>query len=207
MSAQTSVRLLGLACMIGSAAFSLINLLEVFRPSMGSRGTVFNPPQFRLYMLTLALVMPGFFAGQLGYYWIGAGGRSRMSRTILVVAGLGCASFSAGTIYAAVTLKDPGIHVIGIVLNQLLAPFLWFVAAIRTRRVRMWKKVWPLTMALIPWLMFWVAVPLGFPRFAAPAVVGMFWLIFGYADFSEASITNPMKLKVDLNEREGNHGN
>jgi hypothetical protein len=35
----------------------------------------------------------------------------------------------------------------------------------------------------------------------------MFWLIFGYAVFSEASITNPMTLKVALNEREGNHGN
>jgi hypothetical protein len=57
------IRTLGLACVIGSIAFSAANLFEVFHPSMGSRGTVFNPVQFRAYMLTLGLVvMPGFFS-------------------------------------------------------------------------------------------------------------------------------------------------
>lgn len=177
----------GIACVVGSATFSAVNLMEVFDPSLGPRGVVLDVSQFRLYVLALGLVvMPGFLAGQFGFHRLGAAGGRLFSKIILIVSGIGCAAFSAGALYSAVTLRDPAIHGIGIVLNMLLAPILWFVAAMRARRVTKWKRVWPLVMGLIPWLMFWVAVPLGFPRFGAPAVVGVFWLVFAYAVFSEA---------------------
>ena len=189
MTSDKLIQWCGIACIAGSATFSAVNLIEVFDPSMGRRGLVLDVRQFRIYMLALSLlVMPGFFAGQLGFHRLGAAGRGLFSKIILTVSGTGCAAFSVGALYAAITLNDTGIQVIGIVLNQLLAPILWFIAAMRARRATKWKRVWPLAMGLIPWAMFWIAVPLGFPRFGAPAVVGVFWLIFGFAVFSEARV-------------------
>ncbi len=184
MRDKRSIRELGLACVAGGAAFSLVSLAEIVRPSIDFRsGGVLEPGQFRTFMLTMALVvMPGFFLGQLGFFRLGAAGRGGFAKAALALAAVGCACLSGGFLYSAVTLEpDRYLSAIGIPLNQVLVPVLWSVLAWRAREVAPWRRAWPLLITLGTCFMFWVVVPAGLPRFGAPAVVGLLWLVFGLA--------------------------
>src|SRR5688572_20406814 len=88
------IRGLGLACVAGGAAFSLVSLAEIVRPSIDFRsGGIVEPRPFRTFMLTMAfVVMPGFFLGQLGFFRLGAAGRGGFAKAALAMIRAGSTS-------------------------------------------------------------------------------------------------------------------
>ncbi len=173
--------------MIGGAALAAGCFIELVDPSFGPMGDVVDPTRARMFLLTLALVaMPGLFATQLGFHLSGAAGGGTLSRVILGLGGLGCLFVSVPSLLSAITLENQGLQLIGQLMTMVLAPILWGLAAMRAKRVAIWKRIWPTLTGFWPPLMFSVAVPTGLPAFAVPGMAGIYWMVFGYAVWSEA---------------------
>lgn len=185
------IRKCGLRGMIGGAALAVGSFIEMVDPSFGPSGDVVDPFRGRMFLLTLALVvMPGLFATQYGFYLSGAAGASRFAKIILTIGGVGCLFVAVPSLVSAATLRTYNVQLVGQLATLMLAPVLWGHAALRAKRVATWKRMWPVLTGLWPPLMFVVAVPAGFPAFAVPALAGVFWIVFGFAVWSETE-TSP----------------
>jgi cytochrome c oxidase assembly factor CtaG len=173
--------------MVGGAALALGCLIQTVNPSFGPQGNVVDPLGARMFLMMLALVaMPGLFFTQLGFHQLGAAGGGTVSRVILWIGGIGCLFVAVPSIVSAITLTNQATQLIGQLLAMMVAPILWGLAALRARKVAPWKQIWPTLTGLWPPLMFTVAVPAGLPPFAVPGFAGLYWLVFGYAVWSEA---------------------
>ena len=189
MADASLIRKCGLRGMIGGAALAIGCFMEMIDPSFGPNGDIVDPLGGRMFLLMLALVaMPGLFSTQYGFYSMGAAGTTRFAKIILLIGGFGCVLVAVPSLIAAVTLQNSGVQLIGQLAAMMLAPVLWGHAALRAKRVAMWKRMWPVLTGLWPPLMFVVAVPAGFPAFAVPGLAGIFWLVFGFAVWSEAEV-------------------
>ena len=173
--------------MIGGAALALGSFFQVIDPSFGPNGEFVDPFGGRMVLVTLALVaMPGVFFTQYAFHRLGAAGGGSLSRIILGIGGVGCLFVAVPSLVSALTLTNQGLQIVGQVLTMMVAPVLWGLAALRARRVALWKRVWPTLTGFWPPLIAIVAVPAGFPAFAVPGLAGICWMVFGYAAWSEA---------------------
>jgi hypothetical protein len=180
------IRRYGVACAVSGVALAVACLVEVMDPSLGPRGEIVDPRGYRIFMLVLGgVVMPGFLAGQIGYHRSGAAGGGVLSKTALIIGAIGCGFIALPSLLAVVTLGNYGVQLVGQLATMMIAPLLFGIAALRAKRVRPWKRVWPLAMGLWPPLMFGFAVPAGFPAFGVPGGAGMLWAVLGYALWSD----------------------
>jgi hypothetical protein len=174
--------------MIYALIFSAVGIWEVLSPSIGEHylgdDRLINPATWRIKLVLLAL--PGFFAGQLGYYLSGAAGRNWFSKAIIVLAAIGITMSMAGTLHEAATLRQATVFGIslfglGMPLGQWISTFLLGVAALFARRVPFWKRIWPMWLGVAPQVIFPIYIfVFGWPAFAALATNGLNWLVFGY---------------------------
>jgi hypothetical protein len=190
MTDAAMIRRCGARGMIGGAALALGCFIQIVDPSFGPRGEVIDPAGARMFLMTLGLVaMPGLFSTQLGFHKLGAAGGGTLSRIILWVGAIGCLLVTVPSLIEAITLRPMNVQLAGQLLAMMVAPILWGLAALRAKRVALWKQVWPTLTGLWPPLMFSVAVPAGFPPFGVPGLAGIYWFVFGYAVWSEANVT------------------
>lgn len=176
--------------MVGAAMFSLNGVWEILQPSLSvpDQGEVIDPVHFRIQLLIFIFIcMPGFFAGHLGYYLTGAVGKSWIGKSILVLSGIGAVLYVIGALYGVVTLFRPLPFRLGIAITVVLCPFLLGVTALIVRTVPLWKRIWPIMMTAAPSILFPVFAANGWPTYGPLTINGMFWLVFGYAVYSEGS--------------------
>jgi hypothetical protein len=199
MTPANVIRACGLASIVAGVTFAAVNGAEVLQPSMGAQGGVLHEGPFRVYQLAMALVvMPGFFAGHLGYYAVGAAGGGPTARSILSVAAAGCGTFVSSALYAAASLDDTPFRLAGYPINEIgmalvmfLAPLLWGIVGLQEGDLPAWKRLWPLVVGLTPAVLFGLAVPRGLPPLGPPVAIGLAWLVFGVAVFTEARADRP----------------
>jgi hypothetical protein len=184
MTDTAAVRRLGAACIAAGIAFFLNGIWEVLQPSIEGRipFSVLDPAHFRVQFVVFAvLCAPGFFAGQLGFYQAGAAGRSWFAKAAVAIAGLGACLYITSMLSTAVTLQLSPLQKWGVPLAQWLSPVLLGVAALFTKRVAVWKRIWPIWLGVAPSILFplYISV-LGWPAFAALATSGLNWVVFGF---------------------------
>jgi hypothetical protein len=191
MTNQNLVRNLGIACTIGAALFSANGIWEVLQPSISgnlrSDQSIIDPLHFRIEMLIFGfLCVPGFFAGQLGYYLCGATGKNWFAKLIILVSAVGAILYACGAVIQVVTLEQSSLFGIGIMTTVWLCPVLLGIAALFARTVALWKRLFPFLLLIVPAIAFPVFISNDLPRFGALAINGLGWMIFGYVVFSEA---------------------
>lgn len=178
-----TIRMLGIACMIGAVFFSANVIWQVLQPSIVS-GVPYDIFHYRILWLVFGLLCaPAFFAGQLGYYLSGAAGRNWFSKTIIVLAAVGAAMYTLNALSMAVTLRDIPLLGWGLPLSQWISTFLLGIAALFARRVTVWKRLWPVWTGIVPIILFL------FPPYLSVVfswrALGLNWLIFGYAVYTQ----------------------
>ena len=183
-----TIRMLGIACMIGAVFFSANVIWEVLQPSIVS-GVPYDIFHHRILWLVFGLLCaPAFFAGQLGYYLSGAAGRNWFSKTIIVLAAVGAAMYTLNALSMAVTLRDISLLGLGLPLSQWISTFLLGIAALFARRVTVWKRLWPVWTGIAPMILLILPLYLSvfsWRAFAPLATKGLNWLIFGYAVYTQ----------------------
>jgi hypothetical protein len=190
MISSSTIRILGAVCMLGGLVFTATGVWEVLLPSVNmDNGSVLviDRWHFRVQEALFGLVCaPAFFGGQLGYYLAGAAGRGWLARIGLAVGGMGAAAYAMSGASTTLTGSTSAWHFVGVLLGQWIAPLILGVAAVFVRRVPVWKRAWPVWVALAPHVLFplYISV-LGWPRFLALATSGVNWTIFGYAVLTE----------------------
>ena len=200
MTNRALVGRLGLACLIYGAIFSAVGIWEVLSPSIANNPgdvQILNPTGWRVKLLLLAI--PGFFAGKLGYYLSGAAGRNWFSKSVIILAALGHAMTASAELYGAATLRTARIFgfplfSLGLLLGQWTSTFLLGVAAVISRRVSVWKRVWPIWVGIAPQVIFPLYIfVIGWPAFAALATNGLNWMVFGYVVWSLGELQKPSR--------------
>lgn len=189
-----TVRRLALVCMAYALVFSAVGIAEVLSPSIGEHylgdERILDPLHWRINCVLLAL--PGFFAGQLGYFLAGAAGRGRFARIVIALAALGATMSMAGQLLTAVTLRSNDLFGYGMPLGQWIATLLLGVAALLAKQVTLWKRIFPLWVAVAPQVFFPLYIfVFGWPAFAALATQGVNWLIFGWLVWQESRQARP----------------
>jgi hypothetical protein len=182
-----TIRMLGIACMLGGIFFSANGIWEVLQPSLTVTGEPQDLFHFRALWLVFGLLCaPAFFAGQLGYYLTRAAGRHWFSRTIIVLAALGATMYVLNSLSLALTLRRIPLMGMGLPLHQWISTLLLGIAALGARRVTVWKRLWPVWTGIAPAILFPLYLSVfGWPAFAALATSGVNWTIFGYAVYTE----------------------
>jgi len=188
MTNQNLVRYLGIACSIGAALFSANGIWEILQPSISmDPPTILDPLHFRIQMLIFGfLCVPGFFAGQLGYYLAGATGKNWFAKLIILVSAVGTILYACAAVFQAVTLEPSPLFVIGIMITLWFCPALLGIAALFARTVTLWKRLFPFLLVIVPAIAFPVFISNNLPPYGALAINGLGWMIFGYIVFSEA---------------------
>ncbi len=189
MAKPQTVRMLGIACMIGAVFFSANGIWEVLQPSMAENppGALLDPFHYRILWLVFGLLCtPAFFAGQLGYYFSGASGRNWFGKIIIVLAAIGATLYMLDALSKAVTLHGISLWGLGLPLSQWISTFLLGIAALFAGKVAVWKRVWPVWTGIAPQILFPIYIfVFGWPAHAALATQGLNWVIFGYAVYTE----------------------
>ena len=188
MTNQNLVRNLGIACSIGAVLISAGSIWEVLQPSIQlNPRMIIDPVHFRIMILIFAFLgVPGFFAGQLGYYLCGATGKNWFAKLIILVFAVGTIVYACAAVIQAVTLERSSLLEIGIMITQSLCPALMGIAALFARTVALWKRLFPFLLVIVPAIAFPVFLSNNLHPYGALAINGLGWMIFGYVVFSEA---------------------
>jgi len=188
MTKPKTIQILGLVCIISAAIFSANGVWEIMQPSImvSDQFIILDPLHFRIQMLIFGfLCVLGFFAGQFGYYLRGAAGKNWFSKIVIAISAIGTVLYTSGAVISAVTLAESQLFGLGIVMAVLFCPMLLGLSALFAKVAPIWKRVWPICLLLAPSVLFPLFISNGWPRYGALALNGLFWLVFGYAVFTE----------------------
>lgn len=182
-----TIRMLGIACMIGGIVFSANGIWQVLQPSFTETGEILDASNHRIMWLVFALLCaPAFFAGQLGYYFTGAAGRNWFSKIIIVLAAVGATMYILNSLSRAFNLFNVSLLGLGLPLHQWLSTLLLGIAALFAKRVSLCKRLWAVWTGIGPVIIFPLYLyVLGWPAMAALATQGLNWVVFGYAVYTE----------------------